>query len=410
MRDTAADRILAAARTQFLEIGFERCSMDGIAHAARVSKQTLYALYPTKVELFATVMREAAQTARESIRNVTVDGRSPEDILFDYVQGFFEGFLTPENRALYRANLVAARHFPDLAAEMHKHRLGGGAPLINYLNALARSRYLRSSQSAELTRQLGNIAVEGSRYLMGGEHPSAGDQRLLAERAIALFLDGYASGLSITDQLPREHAPPPLLPTGTGAALRLSPQRLHTLFESSAAEFVTKGSHGANLKQIVDDSGVSVTTIYRQFGDKLGLFRHAIKHHVTKVWDDTTPGPPHSVTLDGTIKGLARWTLDRHLRPESLALQRLLITEAEQFPDLARWAYNRFLDRPVRELHDRLRTFGAPIPDAVAERAFYTLATFGVRFIMTSEIPDRQTRDTLACDCAQLFLHGCRAA
>src|SRR5689334_21317304 len=51
------EQIRAAAGRLFLELGYERASMDAIASAAGVSKQTLYHHYAAKERLFVDVLR-----------------------------------------------------------------------------------------------------------------------------------------------------------------------------------------------------------------------------------------------------------------------------------------------------------------------------------------------------------------
>src|SRR5438067_11941488 len=51
------DQIRAGAQRLFLERGFAGTSTDAIAATAGVSKQTLYAYYPSKEELLADVLR-----------------------------------------------------------------------------------------------------------------------------------------------------------------------------------------------------------------------------------------------------------------------------------------------------------------------------------------------------------------
>ena len=53
-------RILRAATALFLRQGFAPTTMDGITEAARVSKATLYAYYPSKEALFVEVVRARA--------------------------------------------------------------------------------------------------------------------------------------------------------------------------------------------------------------------------------------------------------------------------------------------------------------------------------------------------------------
>lgn len=407
MSATAAERILAVARQQFLEIGFERCSMDSVARSARVSKQSLYELYPTKLDLFATVMRDAARTARLGVESVTADDRDPEAVLSDFVMSFFAGFVTLENRGLFRAALVASRDFPNLATDMHRSRLTGGAPMADYVAKLAQEGRITPRLLPDLHRRFGSTAIEGTRYLLGVPQPTREEQQALTRSVITLLLHGYrhAQGARAGAALPPE--PPALALPETAASLRLPPQRLEALLDAAAADFLAQGFCGGNLTRIAASVGVGPATIYRQFGNKEGLFRRAMLHVGQRLWSDDTPGPAEGETLDAALYELARWTLDRHLMPDSLALQRLLIMEAEQFPETARWAYERMVWRPTRELHARLMKFGAPAPDAILARAFYTLATYSVRFVAMSDGADEETRAALSRECVDLFLTGC---
>lgn len=52
------EQILKAAERLFLKTGFAMTSMDAITAAAGVSKQTVYSYFPSKEELFETVLRD----------------------------------------------------------------------------------------------------------------------------------------------------------------------------------------------------------------------------------------------------------------------------------------------------------------------------------------------------------------
>lgn len=404
---TAADRILAVARQQFLKLGFEKCSMDSVARGARVSKQSLYELYPTKRDLFEKVIRDAGRSTRVQIEKITVDGRAPEAVLCDFVMSFFAGFITVEQQGLFRATLVAGRCFPDLAEELHRYRLTGGEALSNYLAQLNRAGVIGTDNPAELHRRLGSTAIEGTRYLLKAPLPSRREQEILARRIVALCLRGFRTvPCAQSASPPQVVAPFPATPA-SGASLRLPQHRLETLLEAAGNEFLTHGYRAANLTRIVSSVRVSPATVYRQFGDKRGLFLRTVQHLGTSLWNNDVPGPEEGETLQESLLLLARWTLERHLSPRSLALQRLLIAEAEEFPDVARWAYEHMISKPVGELHTRLLAFGEPAPDAITARAFFTLATYSVRFIMSTATPDEETRQALTHDCVDLFLKGC---
>lgn len=408
MSGTASERILAVARQKFLKLGFEKCSMDSVARSARVSKQSLYELYPTKRDLFTTVMRDAARLMRERIAPIVVDGRPPFAILQECIASYVTSFLTLENLGLYRTTLVAGRCFPDLADELHRQRVSGGTALKGYLARLAEEGHIQTNNPADLHRRLGSTAIEGMRYLMAAPLPSPQQQETLAHCTSLLILHGYRSPqANECADVGASGAAPEFVVPATGASMRLPPHRLEALFQSAANEFLAHGYRGANLTRILSAVGVSPATVYRQFGDKRGLFQHTMLHLCTALWSDAAPAPAHGETLSQSLHQLARWTLDRHLNPRNLALLRLLATEAEEFPELARWAYARMTDEPVRELHRRLGEFGEPAPNPIASRAFVTLATYGVRFIMTAEMPDEATRAALTAECVNLFLNGC---
>jgi AcrR family transcriptional regulator len=110
-------RILDATTEVFLEMGFQRASTAVIARRARSSKQTLYALFPTKADLFAAVM--SAHTEQLFARHVEYieSGKPPRQALAemgDMVLGLFSSstFL-----ALYRILVAEAANFPDLARQ-----------------------------------------------------------------------------------------------------------------------------------------------------------------------------------------------------------------------------------------------------------------------------------------------------
>lgn len=60
---TKRDAILDSAVELLLENGYERTSMEGVAAHAGVSRTTVYAHFPDKLELFRAVMTQAASEA-----------------------------------------------------------------------------------------------------------------------------------------------------------------------------------------------------------------------------------------------------------------------------------------------------------------------------------------------------------
>ena len=303
MAEPTAERIMVTAREHFLRYGFERTSTDAIARDARASKQTIYDLYPTKVDLFAAIMREATRPAIENSAIIPPDGRPLKPALSDYVSTFFSDFLTPENRGLQRSIFTVARLLPDLAAELHRHRLTGAQPLTAYLTAQMAEGAIMPGDAYALSRRLGSAAVDGSFYLMGFPAPDMDEQRALSERVIALLLHGYRSAPQHASDLPpvSEETEPATAKAGNG--LRLANERIAKLLDAAGAEFIEQGFTRAGIDTIVAATNVSSATIYRHFGDKRGLFRRAMQHLSEAAWDESSSGPSHRAQLDA-----GRWS------------------------------------------------------------------------------------------------------
>jgi AcrR family transcriptional regulator len=110
-------RILDATAAVFLEKGFQRASTAVIARRARSSKQTLYALFPTKADLFAAVM--SAHTEQLFARHIEYieSGEPPRKALTEMGTMVLNLFSSPTFLALYRILAAEAENFPDLARQ-----------------------------------------------------------------------------------------------------------------------------------------------------------------------------------------------------------------------------------------------------------------------------------------------------
>lgn len=87
---TTRDQILAAARTQFAEHGFERTSMRAVARAAGVDQKLVSHWFGSKDELFAA----AVEIPFDPAQVVALLDEVPRDRLGERLAGFFVGVLT----------------------------------------------------------------------------------------------------------------------------------------------------------------------------------------------------------------------------------------------------------------------------------------------------------------------------
>jgi AcrR family transcriptional regulator len=67
----AAGRIVAAARRHFFSHGFRSVTMDDLAEELGMSKKTLYAAFPSKLDLLRAVLLDKFRSVEEDLEHVT---------------------------------------------------------------------------------------------------------------------------------------------------------------------------------------------------------------------------------------------------------------------------------------------------------------------------------------------------
>ena len=111
--------IREAAERLFLEKGYQGASMDEIAAAAQVSKQTIYTHFASKDELFADLVLANAERVEDFIAMMNRTLSEPDADLVASLRKVARAYLRivvrPEVLRLRRLVLGEASHFPELA-------------------------------------------------------------------------------------------------------------------------------------------------------------------------------------------------------------------------------------------------------------------------------------------------------
>jgi AcrR family transcriptional regulator len=156
-------RILAATAQLFLEKGFARADTNGIARRARASKQTLYALFPTKADLFMGVMSAHTEKLFARHDHYIASEKQPRVALTEIGQNVLGLFTNPEFQALYRIVIAEARNFPRLARQLWLDCSERGyALLAEYLRSrrIGRPNY-RKAADRFVSLLLGDYVLNG---------------------------------------------------------------------------------------------------------------------------------------------------------------------------------------------------------------------------------------------------------
>lgn len=398
------ERILAVAGEIFRREGFAGATVDSVAAIARVSKESIYDAFPTKAALFEAAVR--ASIDMNSGRPLDYGQATSVDAFFERMgASMFERFVEPINFGLFRNNIEAANHFPDLASALHEHRRQASRASATCLQPLIDRGDLRMTSAMDIVIRFSSMCIGGTRYFLGAPFPTKAARARLVDRAVALFLDGYGAVTSGKADLA---APSFVRAQVAQAGVRMSPARIAEMLGAIGDEFLAHGYRSASIERAVSVVKVGKTTVYRQFGNKEGVFRHIVANAIDAEAAFEYDVAGTAATLPQALASLARQAMDHHCQDRSIRLHRLLIQEAEAFPELARAFYDARIHAIGKALCTVTESFGAPLPDRAATEDFYNLATSALRYLTLKDLPGADERARDAAEISRLFVEGAR--
>lgn len=167
------------------------------------------------------------------------------------------------------------------------------------------------------------------------------------------------------------------------------------------------------MDAIAQAAGVSKQTIYHHFGSKEALFGAIVTDLCEALLAPLAPSGPQESDVRTALVSLARHVLDLALAPDSLAMHRLLIAEAQRAPELGATAYEAGPQRAVsglarylaqQTLSGRLRVAD---PELAAEQFFgMVLGHLQLRALLCEEHgrPSRRWLEHWIVSAVDLFL------
>jgi AcrR family transcriptional regulator len=117
--DEVRERILWAAKDVFLEMGFERASMDVLAARAATSKRTLYAHFESKDKLFLAVVDLVRELYLGKLKTPADYGKDTADAVVLFCGRFLQLLLYEPALRTCRLGIAEAERLPEAAARYY---------------------------------------------------------------------------------------------------------------------------------------------------------------------------------------------------------------------------------------------------------------------------------------------------
>jgi AcrR family transcriptional regulator len=115
--DKLREHILWVAKDVFLEMGFERASMDVVASRAETSKRSLYAHFESKEKLFLAVIELVRGLFLSRLRMPADYSEKPADALALFCGRYLEALLYQASIQMCRVTMAETARFPEGAAQ-----------------------------------------------------------------------------------------------------------------------------------------------------------------------------------------------------------------------------------------------------------------------------------------------------
>jgi AcrR family transcriptional regulator len=137
-----------------------------------------------------------------------------------------------------------------------------------------------------------------------------------------------------------------------------TPRKRRAILAAATDVFLQHGYLGASMDEVAARAGVSKQTVYKQFENKERLFAEIVLGTSDVVMDELVQA--YADTLDGAVdarealRALARRLLQSLTADSVLKLRRLVIAEADRFPEVCGAWFNSGFEKSLDALGEAL--------------------------------------------------------
>lgn len=144
----------------------------------------------------------------------------------------------------------------------------------------------------------------------------------------------------------------------TAAKSERARDRREALLQAAAEVFFEQGYAATSIDAIIERAGGSKRNIYSDFGNKEGLFAAIITETADRVLSTLEIDEVADRDLAETLTAFGRNLMVAYMSPVLVGIYRMVVTEANRFPDLVRAFYEKGPERAVLRLAGVLEAAG----------------------------------------------------
>ena len=201
--------------------------------------------------------------------------------------------------------------------------------------------------------------------------------------------------------------------------LRSDEETRGIIYDAARHEFAANGYAATSTEMVARRAGISTKTLYRLVPSKAALFESMVSDRLDQLARalDVTLSAVDGADIEIALTAALMFCAGVSLDPEVVALQRSVLQESSQFPDLATTFYRNGVTRLIAALADWLRIqiqrgrLRLDDPKEAAGILVGMVASAPQRAAVYGGVPlpSRSQIERRVKFCASLFLKGCRA-
>jgi AcrR family transcriptional regulator len=187
------------------------------------------------------------------------------------------------------------------------------------------------------------------------------------------------------------------------------------IFDTARREFAASGYAATNMESVARAAGISTKTLYRLVPNKAALFEAMITERIDRFASVVRLRACEGRDIEAALRDALMVCGELILDPDVIALQRMILSDSDKFPDIAETFFYKAITPTQHTLASWLRTqhkrglLVVDDADAAAGMLLGMLAMQPQRAVMFGHAPApaREQLEQRVAACAKLFLQGC---